>query len=410
MRIGIASAGSRGDVQPFLALAVAIQRRGHAVTFATCTPFQAQVEAAGVRFAGIGGDIRTIVGDEGRAALERAGTNPFANVSALRRYVGPLVREGLERLPEALAGCDVVLGQLLAPGAASVAEALGVPYADVAYVPIRPTRAFPHPGASASTPTGVASLLTWHVAEQVFWQAFRKDIADFRRSLGLRELPWLGPPRAKALIGCPLIEPPPDWTDVYVTGPWSLEEAWEPPRELLEFLGTGPAVYVGFGSMTAPDPEALTRVVIGAARRAGVRLVLSPGWGGLSGVRSEDVCLVGDIPHHWLFPRMAGVVHHGGASTTAAALRAGVPQLVVPFLADQPFWGHRVAQAGVAPSPIPVRGLEEGALAEALRRFPSLAARAAEVGEQVRAARGVEAAAEWVEGLGDASGFARKGA
>ncbi len=197
----------------------------------------------------------------------------------------------------------------------------------------------------------------------------------------------------------------------HVTGYWPLPPVsdWSPPADLAAFLDAGPPpVCIGFGSTPSEDPGALTATVLEAVRRAGVRAVLLSGWGGLvSAGRSEegagpatdrdDVIVVDEVPHEWLFPRMAAVVHHGGAGTTGAAFRAGVPAVVVPFVVDQPFWGSRVEALGVGPRPVPRRGLTAAALADALRIAVgdrAMAERAAGLGRRIRAEDGVAAAVE----------------
>ena len=194
-----------------------------------------------------------------------------------------------------------------------------------------------------------------------------------------------------------------------MTGHWFLETPrdFQPPRRLVEFLEAGePPLYVGFGSMTVEDPEDVTRAVIEAVRKAGRRAVLSAGWGGLASkgglaAGGEEVLFVGDVPHGWLFPRMAGVVHHGGAGTTASAFRAGVPQMAVPFLADQPFWGQRIADLGAGPPPLPVAKLDASSLCRALSQMesPSVRRTAEALGARVRAERGVENAVAVIERL-----------
>ncbi len=419
MRVTLVTLGSRGDAEPYVALGCALARAGHSVRVATCEPFRDFVTAQGLAFARLGGDIKAIVGDRGRAALASAEARPLHAFRALRRYVGPLVREAMEALPEALLGSDVVIGHLLVPGAASYAERHGMLHIEASYVPVFPTTAFAHPGAPPSTPRGALSLLSHVVAEQLFWQAFRGDVDRFRRRvLGMGPSPWLGsdtlpvgrrPP--KLLAVSPTIVPPPaDWpAHAFVTGHWFLETPrdFQPPRRLVEFLEAGePPLYVGFGSMTVEDPEDVTRAVIEAVRKAGRRAVLSAGWGGLASkgglaAGGEEVLFIGDVPHGWLFPRMAGVVHHGGAGTTASACRAGVPQMAVPFLADQPFWGQRIADLGAGPPPLPVAKLDASSLCRALSQMesPSVRRTAEALGARVRAERGVENAVAVIERL-----------
>ncbi len=423
MRVTLVTIGSRGDAEPYVALGCALARAGHAVRVATCEPFREFVAAQGLEFVRLGGDIKAIVGDAGRAALTSAGAHPIRAFRALRRYVGPLVREAMEALPAALSGSDVVIGHLLVPGAAAYAERHGMLYIDASYVPVLPTRAFAHPGAPVTTPRGIPSLLSHLAAEQLVWQAFRADVDGFRRrALGMGPSPWLGsdtlrldrrPPKLFAFS--PEVVPPPrDWpAHAFVTGHWFLDppQGWEPPRRLVEFLEAGdPPVHVGFGSMTAPRPEEVTRAVLEAVRKTGRRALLSAGWGGLAAkghdTHEKDVLFIDDVPHGWLFPRTAGVVHHGGAGTTASAFRAGVPQMAVPFLADQPFWGHRIAQLGVGPAPVPIAELDASRLRRGLEGMdsPSVRGAAASLGRRIRAERGAETAVEIIERL---AGFTR---
>ena len=418
MRVTLVTLGSRGDVEPYVALGCALSRRGHSVRVATCDPFREFVMSKGLVYTRLAGDIKEIVGDQGRAELASAGANPVRAFRALRRHVGPLVREGTRALPSVLYGADVVIGHLLVPGAASVAEKNGSLYIDASYVPVFPTRHFAHPGASVSTRPGVASLISHLVAEQLFWQAFRPDVDALRSSLGLAPSAILGTDtwpldrRPPKLLGVSpeIVPPPPDFpAHVHVTGHWLLDEPsdFTPPPRLRDFLSRGdPPVYVGFGSMTLERPEEATRAVIAAVRAAGKRAVLCAGWGGLaesSGLAggAGDFLFVGDVPHGWLFPRMSSVVHHGGAGTTATAFRAGVPQMAIPFLADQPFWGHRIKALGAGPDPVPIASFDADRLARGLREMDhaEVRRRAAEIGSRVRKERGADRAAEIIERL-----------
>jgi sterol 3beta-glucosyltransferase len=166
---------------------------------------------------------------------------------------------------------------------------------------------------------------------------------------------------------------PPDWGKwLHTTGCWFLEqsEGWKPPRGLTDFLNSGPPpVFVGFGSMNNTDPERLTDIVLRALERTGRRGILATGWGGIGDSDLPDsVFRVEEVPHDWLLERVEAAVHHGGAGTTAASLRAGVPTAVVPFFADQPFWGRRIAELGVGPEPIPRRSLSVDRLANAIQQ------------------------------------------
>jgi sterol 3beta-glucosyltransferase len=198
---------------------------------------------------------------------------------------------------------------------------------------------------------------------------------------------------------------PEDWPpNVHVTGYWFLDTdaGWTPPADLVEFLAAGePPVYVGFGSMSDRNPEKNAGIVLEALAETGQRGVLHAGWGGLQAENIPDtVFAVEDIPHDWLFPRMAAVVHHGGAGTTAAGLRAGVPNITVPFFADQPFWGKCINRLGVGPPPIARDQLTPSRLANAIRQAVSdqeMQQRAGVLGEKIRGEDGVGTAVELIE-------------
>jgi sterol 3beta-glucosyltransferase len=193
-------------------------------------------------------------------------------------------------------------------------------------------------------------------------------------------------------------------TSTHTTGYWFLPaaRAWTPSPALSTFLeADDPVVSIGFGSMAGTDPTRVGRIVVDGVRLAGVRAVLVSGWGGIDTGRAGDQILVVDqAPHDWLFPRMAANVHHGGGGTSAAALASGRPQVVCPFIADQPFWGRRLHANGVAPEPLPQRRLTAESLAAALRQAVAdreMITRAAELGAAIRAERGVGKAVELIE-------------
>jgi sterol 3beta-glucosyltransferase len=200
------------------------------------------------------------------------------------------------------------------------------------------------------------------------------------------------------------LQPPPaDWpASMQVVGAWALPapSGWTPPTELSDFLAQGDApVSIGFGSMPVANPEKMAQTIRTALRQANLRGVLQSGWAGLI-AEDEHLMTIGDTPHDWLFPRMAAIVHHGGAGTTHSALMAGKPALLVPFSGDQPFWGRRIAALGVGVPPIAPKRITPERLADALRTLTQDSAmqqRAVELGAQVRAEGGLAAACEIIE-------------
>ncbi len=415
VRITILTAGTRGDVQPYIALGCGLRSAGHEVRLATCGPFREMVEAHGLEFRFLAADPREEMrGRQGKKFLD-SGENALR--FALRMI--PILRQNLLRhlgdVEAACEGADAILHSPLAFAGWHIAEALGIRSCVAGLQPATRTRAFPAlPLAARWSPGGTYNLLTHVLLEQCVWQALRSLLNRWRReSLGIPALPLSGPfrlmleRRTPVLYGfSPLVVPKPrDWPDWHhITGYWFLDHPteWQPPARVTEFLEAGPPpVYVGFSSMIPRDPAATIDVVLDALRQAGVRGILATGWmAAATHDLPDDVLVLDEIPHDWLFPRVAAVVHHGGAGTTAAALRAGLPAVVVPFFADQPFWATRVASLGAGPPPILERRLTVERLADAIRTAVTdegMRRRSAELGERLRAEDGVGSAVAIVD-------------
>lgn len=416
MRIALIALGSRGDVQPYLALGQGLLAAGHAVRVVTNQDYARLVMAQGLEFWPVTGSVQAVVeSDEMRALLDKG---DFLAINA--RAAREVQRMARLWAAEGLAGCrdrDLLIAGLggLFMGLA-LAEKLGIPLLEAHVVPFTPTAVFPgalFPAAVARL-GGAANRLSHHLTRQIMWQAFRPaDTLARRQVLDLAPAPFWGPHtaagrrRLPTLYGIsPAVLPKPaDWgAHVHVTGYWTLEAEtdWSPPAELLEFLQRGdPPVYIGFGSMANRDPQATADLVLRALDQTGQRAIILSGWGGFRAARLPDTVLVLEsAPHAWLFPRVGAVVHHGGAGTTAAGLRAGRPSVVIPFFGDQPFWGQRVAELGVGPAPIPRRVLSADRLARALRQAmsdPAMRQRAAELGARIRAENGVARAVAVIE-------------
>lgn len=405
MRVSILTYGSRGDVQPFLALGAGLRAAGHAVRLAAPERFGDLATAQGLDFAGLPGDVEAL----SQALVDRAGSRVLNTVAVLREFVLPIAAEVMARVRAACADADLVLHTFLTTLAGSTAaEARGVPSVSAQLFPFfAPYTDFPNVGIGRSLGARL-NRLSHVLAEQIFWQSSRLSYSHLRRKrpeIGPPRLRWPAPGRRIPLLLAysPLLVPHPAGAPLArTTGYWFLDEpAWEPPPELAAFLADGPPpLYVGFGSMRSASTARIAAEVLDGLRRSGRRAVLLRGWANLGAAELPPTILAIDgAPHSWLFPRMAAIVHHGGAGTTAAALRAGVPQVVLPFTADQPFWAARVQRAGVAPPPIPAGRVTAEALAAAIAATdaPELRRHAAELGARIRAEDGVGAAIEAIE-------------
>ncbi|WP_067900956.1 glycosyltransferase [Actinomadura chibensis] len=406
-RVVIFAAGSRGDVQPCAALGRALRRRGDDVRLVASARYAPMAAAAGLELAALTADPLEILESDAGQELLAGGRNPVKFLTGFRRILGPMAERLLAECSDACKGADLILGPTLGFLPRHIGEHLGIPWALIHFQPSRPTAAFPHPFAPQARMFGPwANRGSFLLVDQLAWQLSRPFINPWRdESLGLRRLPlWGGRTGGAPVLACfsPAVVPrPTDWpSEVTLTGYWFLDEpGWEPPRELAEFLAAGPApVYVGFGSMV-PEDAAMTRLVVRTALRlAGVRGVVH----GDPATSDEDVLAVRDVPHAWLFPRTAAVVHHGGAGTTAAGLRAGAPTVVCPFFGDQPYWGERVASLGAGPAPLPFRAMTVPRLAARIRRAVQdreMAERADGLGRRIRAEDGVGRALEIIDSL-----------
>jgi UDP:flavonoid glycosyltransferase YjiC (YdhE family) len=406
-KLVIVTVGSRGDAQPYVALGVGLQKVGFQVCIATHGRYADFIEQHGLQFAPLPEDPKEMLNKpEGREWIN-AGQNPFRFLRAFTRVTRKQLPEMLPAVERACQGADGVLFALFGVPAYHVAEKMGIPAVLAALQPVSRSATFLPMGALELPFSSRWSNLFAHFAvEQVFWQPFRRQYNDWRtKKLGLPTASFWGPyteiwrRKIPVIYGYSghVLPAPPDWGEhIRVTGYWFLDQAadWQPDAGLLDFLAAGPPpISIGFGSMTTEDPRAFTEMVVAAVRQAGQRAVFLTGWGGLQGVDLPDfIYPLEAAPHDWLFPRMAAVVHHGGAGTTAAGLRAGKPTVIAPFFADQHFWGRRVKALGVGPDWIDREKLTADNLAQAITTAvtdPTMQAKAAQLGEKIRAEDGV---------------------
>lgn len=405
MRISIVASGTRGDVQPYVALGRGLKDAGYTVRILTSDDFEGLVTEAGLEFCSTGISVEAIVqSDEWRSTLESS--NFLAILSKMNAEMKRRAHDLAAGMPQLFAGTDLlVAGAAVISGTYSIAEKLGIPIIQTFVFPFTPTGAFPSPLVPRLPIGGWVNRLSFHITRQMFWQSSRVADVVTRQELALPRASFWGPYRALARQRVPMLygysrhvlPKPADWDErTHVVGYWFLDAApdWTPPASLVDFLKAGPPpVYIGFGSMGSRNPEEAAHLALKALELSGQRGVLASGWGGMrSSDLPDSVYMLSSVPHSWLFPQMAAVVHHGGAGTTAAGLRAGVPSIIIPFFGDQPFWGQRVAELGVGPQPIPRKRVTPEQLAQAVTQAvtePGMRQRAADLGARIRAEDGV---------------------
>ncbi|MGW6982303.1 glycosyltransferase [Streptomyces sp. NPDC054932] len=390
MRVVLSTYGSRGDVEPLVALAVRLRDLGAEVR--VCAPpdedFTERLAGVGVSMVGVGQSARTLT----------TAAPPPSKVNLPRR-AAELIASQLQVIPAAADGCDllVVTGAMPAiAGARSVAEKLGIGCVSVIFQqltlpsPHRPPLAYP---GRPFPPEVTDNRALWELDAESINALFGEALNTGRASIGLPPVdnvrdyafgdrPWL----ATDPVLDPWLETPD--LDVVQTGAWVLPDDRPLPADLVAFLDAGaPPVYVGFGSMAVRAGEDAARVAIEAVRASGRRALVGRGWADLGLIDDRDDCFaVGEVNHQQLFGRVAAVVHHGGAGTTTTAARAGAPQVVVPQLADQPYWAGRVAELGIGVAhdgPVPTAESLSAALKTALE--PETGSRAKSVAGTVRA-------------------------
>lgn len=406
MKITLLALGSTGDVLPCAALGGALVEAGHRVRLASFEHFRPTAQRYRLGFSPVAGDVQ--------AMLRAGGTQMPRVLFQFMNRANEYVRDF--SAPELL-DADLILNQL--PGGLfgwDLAEKLNIPMIALAYLPLVPTGAVPmigFPRIFSGSPG--YNQLTYRISQQLVWLIFRRAVNRWRReTLGLPPQPpagrfhELGSPSCPWLLGFSpaLIPPRPDWpARVHVTGYWyPRDEQWQPSLELLRFLNDGPPpVFIGFGSMVASNPENLLAKILRAVRESEQRAVLHSGWTGMGGVNLPvGVFPIDYAPYDWLFPRMAGLVIHGGAGSVHFALRSGRPTQIVPFMFDQFTWGRRFAELGIGPAPLPFRKLTFGRLADSIHELVtdvSMAERADVVASAVRQEPGISQAVRIIESI-----------
>ncbi|KAI6756638.1 hypothetical protein HG530_011236 [Fusarium avenaceum] len=433
--------GSRGDVQPFVALGKVLKETyGHRVRIATHPTFQTFVEENGLEFFSIGGDPAELMAfmvkypglmpgfdaiTSGEVSKRRKGIQEIL-MGCWRSCIeggnglGPPPKPHASNAPLdislAASGqepfvADAIIANPPSFAHVHIAEKMGIPVHMMFTMPWSPTRAFPHPLAniqSSNTDDVMTNYMSYTLVEMMTWQGLGDVINRFReKALDLPPLSLIWAPGLLARLKISwtycwspaLIPKPNDWgRHIDIAGFYflNLASSYTPDPELAAFLRDGPPpVYIGFGSIVVDDPNAMTEMIFEAVKLSGVRALVSKGWGGLGADdlgKPDGVFMLGNVPHDWLFEHVSCVVHHGGAGTTAAGIKAGKPTLVVPFFGDQPFWGAMIAKANAGPDPIPYKQLTAEKLAEALKFCikPETLEQAKILGQKIREEKGTD--------------------
>jgi sterol 3beta-glucosyltransferase len=408
-RIAISSIGTRGDVQPYLALAMALKARGYSVVMGAPSDFEEEANNAGIEFFSLGANIRSFLK---QSNFEHASENFLVSMPALLQQGQKIVEQAARRSWEMAQGSDAIILNINTSFAIDIAEALDIPAIATALQPLNSTGEFPI--CTFDLPD-MGRALNWlsHAATSV-----QQAYYDFPRDRLRRELMGLKPRKSggffkdnegKNLVTLyaysSLVSPRPrDWPKTaIVTGYWNLSDQtdWQPSTQFKQFLSEGePPIYVGFGSMPF-GAQRNTQILKQAVERWGGRVVVASGWGGIRAENlPKNVFALAKAPHDKLFQHVRGVVHHGGAGTTAAGLHAGKPTFVVPQAIDQPYWGKRVHELGCGPEPVSLKKLTPDLLAGALHALSThtpYQQQARELGEKLNEENGPARAIKHIE-------------
>jgi sterol 3beta-glucosyltransferase len=409
LNISLLTIGAMGDTQPFVSLAARFKQQGHSVKLAARPDFASLAASYEIEFVPLGNPYKSLLRSEEVATAIGSGNmlkmliKQASDSRQRKAFFDGLDTEAMR----AVEGAEAIIYKSSWIPFYSIAEKLGVPSAAAMFMPLTRTSSFPSFLIGGGKDRGrTINSLIWRITEQFIWQVSRNFDNKMRGELlGLPRLPFWGP-SARQLERTPLfyayspnvIPRPADWPDrIHVTGFWFSDPppGWTPPSDLVAFLESGPPpVYVGFGSMPSGSAEDTLKLILKALELSHHRGILLSGWAGIGEERKlpEYAFSVQSVPHSWLFPRMSAVVHHGGAGTTGAGLRAGVPSIVTPFVADQPNWARRIEALGVGPRAIPFRELTADLLANAIHQTTldtAMRRRAAEIGEQIRSEDGI---------------------
>src|SRR3990172_6483213 len=411
MKITLLCYGSRGDVQPFLALAVGLQKAGHEPLLAAPAFFSRFASEQQVSFHSLPGDPAEI-----SLAVNDAGANPLGMIRSIREYVLQIAPDVVTECRAALQDAGMVIHSFLfTTGGYSLAVEMGIPDISVQFFPMfAPTGAFPNV-ALPWLPKGFPSWFSHWMATQVFWYGGNSGVRSIRKHLQPGQLPELRWPFKRKddrkvtplVIACsPSVLPRPvEWNpqDIHLPGYFFLEDPnYQPPPSLVQFLAAGEApICITFGSTVNRESSRIRDMIFSAVEKCKQRAVMLTGWGGnIDKDLPAGILAIEEAPHSWLLPQCRAVIHHGGVGSTAAGLRAGIPNIVVPSAGDQAFWGKRVADLGAGPEPIKLQRMTEERLMDAIQQVLHdlhMQERASLLGESIRTEDGVGETVRLVE-------------
>jgi len=412
MKILVFAIGTRGDVQPFIAVGTALQARGHAVTLSAPKSFTAMVEASGLTPAPLPVDFQALIEEpEIKAAMQS-----FSGKLKAYRWASEIMNEQMSEMWRI--GCevepDLILHHFKGQMAPYIGRRFNSPSIPLMLQPgFMPTREYPQFLIASRNLGGLGNLMSHKLIMALTRMGTKMMTKRWLKVSDADVGPLMdpvaaydpnGPGKRLHAYSDLLVPRPKAWPDTEIlTGyPFTAPEDYAPSDELAAFLEDGERpIYVGFGSMPGIDHDRTTRALLGALESTGRRAVVATGWGGIKDVETNGrIHVLEAVPHSWLFPRVAAVVHHGGSGTTHEGLRWGKPSVICPLFADQPFFGERVAALGAGPRPIHQKRLTAEKLAAAIEQAlsPAVMARAAEIGAQMRAEDGVGRIVEVIEG------------
>jgi UDP:flavonoid glycosyltransferase YjiC (YdhE family) len=382
MRITIAALGTRGDVQPMIALGKGLKAAGHQVCLIAGSNFETWVRSHGLTFAGAV-NMEDLMQTPDGIRWAESSHNPLEQLEMMKRLLRQYGRELVKPLIELADQTDLYLSVFVSePFVQSVCEKYGLPQINVPLQPYLPTRS----GKASLMPafpqrSNLVNLWLGLLGERMIWSISQETVSDLRQMLALPPQTVASYLRAYRSVptifgfSSQVVPLAPDWdAHVHVGGYWFLEDAenWQPDSELIRFLESDSRpVYIGFGSMPGRHPQAIMNLVGEALKQAGQRAVMIRGWNRSTHLEYDPnrIFLLDSVPHSWLFDRVAAVIHHGGAGTTATGLRAGRPTMVIPHMSDQPFWGRRVHELGAGTRPIPRHKLNAADLAAGIQKL-----------------------------------------